>query len=57
MFFNIRVFSLSHTYIGFRIIEKHYEEYKSQNRRDNKNSLKYKIHGKYYNLLREKYFA
>ena len=56
MYLNVRVFSLSQTYIGFRIIEKHYEEYKSQ-KNLNKNNIETAYeHGKYYNLLREKYF-
>lgn len=54
MYFNIRVFAITQTYIGFKIIEKHYEEYKNQNKHNNMSNTA--SHGNHYNLLREKYF-
>jgi hypothetical protein len=53
LFFNIRVFALSQTYIGYKIIERAY----SQVVDDCKNKsikLSGDYHGKYYNLLRDK---
>ncbi len=51
MFFNVRVYAILQTYIGFKIIKSHFQEYKEQNKCKSFNE-----YGKCYNLLRAKYF-
>ena len=53
LFFNIRVFALSQTYIGYKIIERAYNQV-VEDCKNREIKLSGDFHGKYYNLLRDK---
>ena len=54
MFVNVRVFALTQTYLGFKIIDKAYKRVIDENKNI---KLLGDYHGRYYNLLRDKYLT